>query len=216
MVRDLAYFIQGDQGPGPGVLLLHSFWGLTSSVKSLADEMADHGFTVLAPDINFGEYPESEQDALDHLGKADPNRLASLVLSSAKLLHEKSAEGPIGIVGFGMGGSLALWASVRLASLVGAVVSFYGSQQIDFAGARAAYLIHLADDDEFITDDEAVFMEATMRLEDLDVRVERHPGTRHGFGEPDGDTFDPAAFDSAWQGALTFLRGHLRANSKAG
>jgi carboxymethylenebutenolidase len=205
VVRDLAYFIQGDAGPGPGVLLLHSFWGLTSSVKGLADELADHGFTVLAPDINFGELPESEQDALDHLGKADPNRLASLVLSSAKLLHEKSTEGPIGIVGFGMGGSLALWASVRLADVVGAVVSFYGSQQIDFAGARSAYLIHLAEEDEFITDDEAAFMEATMRLEELDVEVIRYPATNHGFGEPDGDTLDPEVFDAAWRRSVEFL-----------
>ena len=109
-----------------------------------------------------------------------------------------------------MGGSLALWASVRLAALVGAAVSFYGSQQIDFAGARAAYLIHLAEEDEFITDDEAAFMEATMRLEDLDVQVLRHPGTRHGFGEPDGDTFDPGAFDAAWHEVLAFLELHLR------
>lgn len=209
MVRDLAYFIQGDGGPGPGVLLLHSFWGLTSAVKSLADELADHGFTVLAPDINFGELPGSEQDALDHLGKADPNRLASLVLSSAKLLHERSSEGPIGMVGFGMGGSLALWASVRLSAMVGAVVSFYGSQQIDFAGAKAAYLIHLAEDDEFITDDEAAFMEATMRLEELDVEVIRYPGTGHGFGEPDGDTFDPDAFDTAWGRTVEFLEDRL-------
>jgi len=205
VARDLAYFIQGEGGPGPGVLLLHSFWGLTSSVKSLANELADDGFTVLAPDIAFGELPESEQDALDHLGKADPNRLASLVLSSAKLLHERSTEGPIGMIGFGMGGSLALWASVRLPDLVAAVVSFYGSQQIDFVGARADYLIHLAEEDEFITADEAVFMEATMRLEELDVQVMRHSGTRHGFGDPDGDTFDPAAFDEAWAATLAFL-----------
>jgi carboxymethylenebutenolidase len=209
VVRDLAYFIQGDGGPGPGVLLLHSFWGLTSSVKGLADDLADHGFTVLAPDINFGELPESEQEGLDHLGKADPNRLASLVLSSAKLLHERSTEGPIGVVGFGMGGSLGLWASARLVDVVGAVVSFYGSQQIDFAGANAAYLVHLAADDEFITDDEAAFMEATMRLEELEVEVIRHPGTKHGFGEPDGDTFDPEAFDAAWRQTIEFLEARL-------
>ena len=205
MVRDFAYFISGDAAPGPGVLVLHSFWGLTPSVKSLCDDLADHGFTVLAPDINFGELPGSQQEALDHLGKADPNRLASLVLSSAKLLHEKSGDGPIGIVGFGMGGSLALWASVRLADLVGAAISFYGSQQIDFAGARASYRIHLAADDEYVSDDEAAFMEATMRLEDLDVEVDEYPGTRHGFAEPDGDTFDPDAFDRAWARTLAFL-----------
>jgi carboxymethylenebutenolidase len=209
VVRDLAYFISGDAGPGPGVLVLHSFWGLTKSVKSLCDDLADHGFTVLAPDINFGELPASEQEAIDHLGKADPNRLASLVLSSAKLLHEKSTEGPIGIVGFGMGGSLALWASVRLADVVDAAVSFYGSQQIDFAGSKASYLIHLAEDDEYVTDDEAAFMEATMRLEDLEVDVERLPGTRHGFANPDGGSFDPEAFDRAWARTLAFLEERL-------
>lgn len=209
MVRDLAYFVQGDDGPGRGLLLLHSFWGLTSSVKGLADGLADHGYAVLAPDINFGELPESEQEALDHLGAASPDRLASLVLSAAGLLYQKASEGPIGVVGFGMGGSLALWASVRLADLVTAAVSFYGSQQIDFAGSRSAYMIHLAEYDDYISDDEAIFMEATMGLEDLEVEVIRYPGTRHGFCEPDGESFDPDAFDLAWSRTLEFLAKRL-------
>lgn len=209
MVRDLAYFVQGDDGPGRGLLLLHSFWGLTSSVKGLADGLADHGYAVLAPDINFGELPESEQEALDHLGAASPDRLASLVLSAAGLLYQKASEGSIGVVGFGMGGSLALWASVRLADLVTAAVSFYGSQQIDFAGSRSAYMIHLAEYDDYISDDEAIFMEATMGLEDLEVEVIRYPGTRHGFCEPDGESFDPDAFDLAWSRTLEFLAKRL-------
>jgi len=205
VVRDLAYFVQDDAGPGPGVLILHSFWGLTSSVKNLADGLADRGYTVLAPDINFGELPESEQDALNHLGDASPDRLASLVISSARLLYERSTEGQIGIVGFGMGGSLGLWASVRLADLVGAAVSFYGTQQIDFAGSKSSYLIHLAEEDEFITQDEVVFMEATLGLESLPVEVVRYPGTKHGFCEPDGENFDPEAFEGAWTATLAFL-----------
>jgi carboxymethylenebutenolidase len=108
-----------------------------------------------------------------------------------------------------MGGSLALWASVRLADLVSSAVSFYGSQQIDFAGSKAAYLIHLAGEDEYVSDDEAAFMEATMRLENLEVEVYEHTGTRHGFAEPDGDTFDPAAFDLAWGRTLDFLDDRL-------
>ncbi len=209
MVRDLAYFVQNDNGPGPGVMLLHSFWGLTSSVKNLADDLGDRGFTVLAPDMNFGELPESEQDALDHLGAASPDHLASLVLSSAELLHEKSIEGPIGLIGFGMGGSLGLWTSVRLNTRVGAVVSFYGSQQIDFAGSSSSYLIHLAEEDQYVSDDEAAFMEATMGLESLPVEVIRYPGTNHGFCELDGDSFDPEAFEMAWKTTVEFLAGNL-------
>jgi carboxymethylenebutenolidase len=192
-------------------MLLHSFWGLTSSVKNLADDLADRDFTVLAPDMNFGELPESEQDALDHLGAASPDHLASLVLSSAELLHEKSIEGPIGLIGFGMGGSLGLWTSVRLNTRVGAVVSFYGSQQIDFAGSSSSYLIHLAEEDEYVSDDEAAFMEATMGLESLPVEVIRYPGTNHGFCEPDGDSFDPEAFEMAWNTTVEFLTGNLPA-----
>lgn len=209
MARDLAYFVQGDDGRGPGILMLHSLWGLTSSVKGLCDTLADHGYTVLAPDLNFGELPETEEEGIDHLGEASPDRLASLVLSSAKLVAERSSPGPIGIVGFGMGGSMGLWASVRLAELVGAVVSFYGTQQIDFAGSQSSYLVHFAEEDEYITDDEAVFMEATMGLEALPVEVITYAGTKHGFGDPDSDTFDPDAFEQAWVRTLDFLDNHL-------
>ena len=209
MVRDLAYFVQPEEGPGPGILVLHSLWGLTSAVKSLCDGLADLGYTVLAPDINFGELPETEQEGIDRLGEASPDRLASLVLSSAGLLAERSSSGPIGIVGFGMGGSLGLWASVRLPDLVGAAVSFYGTQQIDFAGSKSAYLVHFAEEDEYITDDEAVFMEATMGLESLPVEVITYPGTRHGFCEPDSESFDPEALETAWERTVEFLEERL-------
>lgn len=189
-----------------GVLVLHSLWGLTSSVKDRCDQLADEGFTVLAPDINFGELPESEQEGLDRLGEASPDRLASLVLSSVGILDEQSLDGPNAIVGFGMGGSLGLWASVRLKEMVGAVVSYYGTQQIDFAGSKSSYLLHYAESDEFITGDEAAFMEATMGLEALSVEVKTYPGTRHGFCEPDGESFDPAACETAWARTVDFVR----------
>jgi carboxymethylenebutenolidase len=179
-------------------------------VKGLCDGLADDGFTVLAPDINFGELPETEAEGIDRLGEASPDRLASLVLTSAGLLSEQSSTGPIAIVGFGMGGSLALWASVRLPDVVSTVVSFYGTQQIDFAGSKSTYLIHFAEEDDYITDDEAAFMEATMGLESLPVEVVTYAGTRHGFCEPDGETFDPEAFEQAWGRTREFLLTHLR------
>lgn len=207
MTKDLAYFIQPASGPGPGVLVLHSFWGLTSSVKKMADSLADKGHTVLAPDLNFGELPQSEKDAVRHLGDANPDRLASLVLSSAGLVAEKASGESISIVGFGMGGSLSLWASVRLHSIVDRAVSFYGTQQIDFASANARYQVHLAETDEYISQDEVAFMEATMGLEDLIVDVHVYAGTSHGFFEPEGDSFDGVARDLAWSRTIEFLQG---------
>lgn len=204
-MQDQAYFVSSPSGPGPGALLLPSWWGLTASARRRADRLSEAGFTVLAPDLNFGVRPETEEEAERHLGKADANRLASLVLSSADVLAERAAEDGIHVLGFGMGGSLGLWLSVRRSDLVSKAVSFYGSQAIDFAGASARYLIHLAEADRFISDDEAAFMEATMGLESLAVEVVRHPGTSHGFADEESGAYDAAASEAAWEAAVEFI-----------
>lgn len=191
------------------MLLLPSWWGLTASVRQRADVLSDAGFTVLAPDLAFGERPVSEDEAEQTLGDADPNRLASLVVSSALLLAEKAAGALIGVLGLGMGGSMGLWLAVRRPQLVRAVVSFYGSQAIDFAGTKADFQIHLAASDRFISDDEAAFMEATMGLEALDVAVVRHPATEHGFADPESPAFDETAAEAAWTSSIDFLKTRL-------
>ena len=204
MAQDLAYFVQ-DGDPGPGILVLHSLWGLTGPVKRRCDELAGLGYTVLAPDLNSGTLPETEEEGIAHLADASPDRLASLVLSATLLLDEKAASERISVVGYGMGGSMGLWASVRAADKIEAVVSFYGTQQIDFAGSNSRYLIHLAEDDSYVSDDEAVFMEATMGLESLSVEVVRYPGTKHGFCDPEGMGYDDESCADAWAKTLSFL-----------
>lgn len=208
-VQDQAYFVGPTAQGGPGVLLLPAWWGLTSPLRERADRMADAGFTVLAPDLALGNRPSTEEQAEKLLAEANPNRLASLVNSSAALLVEKSGSDQIAVVGYGMGGSMGLWLSVRQPELVHAAVSFYGSQIIDFAGATADYQIHLAERDRFISEDEAAFMEATMGLEALEVSIHVYPGTRHGFADPESPAYDEEADQESFTRALEFLHHRL-------
>jgi carboxymethylenebutenolidase len=205
-VSDTAYFVMPPDGPGPGVLVLHSWWGLTPFFRRLADRLADEGFTVLVPDLNMGETFEDQEGAQRHLAEADANRLARLVLDSAQLLAERSSGERIGAVGFSMGASLALWASVRLQETVGAVSAFYGTQSIDFAGAAAAYQLHYAESDHLVSDDDAVFMEATMGMEGLEVEAHRYPGTKHWFFETDSTAHESQAAELAFERTVAFLK----------
>ena len=198
----LAYFISPEKA-GPGVLLLHSWFGLNSNTKRLADRLADEGFTVLAPDLMNEALPVDQVEAEATLQAADPNYLASATLSAAGVLARQSTT--IQVVGLGMGGSLSLWASVRLPAFVTGAVSIYGAQSIDFAESRSRYQIHLAENDPWLPEDDAIFMEATMRLEALKVDVYTYPGTTHGFFE-EGIHHDQAASDLVWDRVVTFLR----------
>lgn len=191
------------------MLLLPAWWGLTAPLRRRADRVADGGFTVLAPDMALGNRPATEEEAERMLAEADPNRLASLVASSAALLSDKADGSRIGVIGYGMGGSMALWLSVRQPHLVTAAVSFYGSQIIDFAGATADYQIHLAENDRFISEDEAAFMEATMGLESLDATVHVYPGTEHGFADPESRAYDEESAQVGFDRAIDFLQRRL-------
>lgn len=206
-MSDSAYFVSPPSGPGPGVLLLHDWWGLTPFFRRTADRLSDLGFTVLAPDLAVGRTFDDPLLAQRHLAELDPDRLAGLTLASAGIVRGRSVdpERRIAVIGFSMGASLGLWASVRRPEDIGAVVAFYGVQSIDFDGASARYQVHLAEDDDLVPEDDAVFMEATMGLAGVDVQVHRYPGTRHFFFEPDRGTHDPAAAELAWDRTVAFL-----------
>lgn len=205
-MSDTAYFVSPPSGPGPAVLLLHSWWGLTPFFRRLADRLAENGYTVLAPDLTQETFTDPIE-AQQHLADLDADRLASLTLSGARIVRDRSSQPgePISVIGFSMGASLGLWASVRAPEVVSRVVAFYGVQSIDFAGSSAAYQLHLADDDHLVSDDEAVFMEATMGIENLSVDTYRYPGTSHFFFERDRTEYDEAAARLAWERVLEFL-----------
>ncbi len=204
-MSDQAYFVSPPGGPGPGVVVLTSWWGLTPFFRRFADRLSDLGLTVLVPDLAGGERPGDHDQARSWLAEADPNRLALLTLDSVRLLAEKTGGRPVSVVGFSMGASLGLWASVRLTDRVDKVVAFYGTQAIDFDGATARYQLHMVDGDEMVDDDELAFMEATMGLAGLEVETHRYPGAGHFFFESDQPGHDPVAAELAWKRLSVFL-----------
>lgn len=207
-----AYVVAPDVGEGPGVMVLHAWWGLTPFFRSIADRLADAGFVALAPDLFEGETAETPDAARDLLARSDATTMVGLVRSSVDVLAGLpiTAEGPVGVVGFSMGASLALWAASHVPEQVRAVTAFYGTTDLDFAPVRAAVQGHFAEFDELGSDDDVAEMEAHMRLVGLDPEIHRYPGTSHWFFEADRTVaHSPVAAELAWQRTVSFLHRHL-------
>lgn len=205
------YLAIPDTGEGPGVLVLHAWWGLTDVVKAVCDRLASEGFVALAPDLFEGHLSTTAEEAEQHLATTDANQLAHLTRSSLHTLRELpiTPDGPVRIVGFSMGASMALWLSARVPDSVAATAVFYGAQDIDFHDAKSAYLGHFAADDDYVPEDDLALLEAELRLDELDVTFHRYPGTRHWFFEPDRAEFDADAASLAWDRTVEFLHQHV-------
>ncbi len=58
-----AYLAVPEHGSGPGVLVLHAWWGLTEPFRQVCDRLAEAGFVALAPDLYRGKTTASVEEA---------------------------------------------------------------------------------------------------------------------------------------------------------
>ncbi|MGI8938599.1 MAG: dienelactone hydrolase family protein [Iamia sp.] len=213
-----AYVVAPDAGSGPGVLLLHGWWGLTPFFRSVADRLADAGFVALAPDLFAGQTADTPDEAKALLADTDATAMVELVRSSVQVLGGLpiTPDASVGVVGFSMGASLGLWAAANVPDQVGAVSAYYGTTDVDFAPVKAAVQGHFAEFDDFESEDDVVLMEAHMRLVGLDLELHHYPGTAHWFFESDRTVaHSPDAAELAWERTVAFLHRRLDDGSAA-
>src|SRR5713226_5445169 len=137
-----AYLAVPEGGSGPGVLVLHAWWGLTDVFKRVCDRLAEAGFVALAPDLYHGKTAASVEEA-QALGAAldrDVERVRGDIAGAVQILRQHDAthlangRGKLALVGFSLGGAYALGLSVTLAQEIAAVVTFYAaSPGLDFS-----------------------------------------------------------------------------------
>ena len=198
-------------GKGPGVLVLHAWWGLNDTMKAFCTRLAESGFTAFAPDLYHGKVVEdiAGAEALSGVlfGNLDQPR-ADLADATAFLTQRAGeAERGLAVMGFSLGAFFALDLSVTAPEHFRSAVVFYGTRPGDYSSSRATYLGHFAETDEFEPQSEVDKLEAALRGAGRPVSFHRYSGTGHWFCEPDRtEAFNREAADLAWERTLVFLK----------
>jgi carboxymethylenebutenolidase len=203
-------YLAAPQNGGPGILVLHAWWGLKPFFKQVCDQLAVQGFTVLAPDMYQGQIAKTIDEAKTLMEERDSELMREIVKAAKDHLTSLQVGQPIGIVGFSLGGYLALAVSANEPDVAAAVI-FYSTSGADFNKVKAKVLGHFAEVDEWEPLDEVRKMEADMKAADLDVTFHIYPKAGHWFVEEDRPEYDSAAALLAWSRTLEFLRKYLKA-----
>ena len=211
------YLAVPSSGSGPGVVVIQEWWGLVPHITDVADRFAAAGFVALAPDLYHGtKVPNSEPDeAGKEMMALQLDRAGKDLSGAVDELRRRASGDKVGVVGFCMGGGLALVLACQRPDAVGACVAFYGviawpDAQPDYGALAAPVLAHIAENDDFFGPEAAAKQEAA--LKDLGKRTEFHvyPGTGHAFfNDTRPEAHDPAAAAQSWERTIAFLRAEL-------
>ena len=173
-------------GSGPGVLVIQEWWGLVPHIKDVVDRFAAAGFTALAPDLYHGE-SSTEPDGAGKLMMALNLEQAGKDLSGAiALLQVRSGREKVGVVGYCMGGGLALVVASQRPDAVAAVAPYYGvipwaSAQPDCSAISAKVVGEYAEHDDFAGPEATRALEAQLRSLAKDATMHIHAGCHHAF-----------------------------------
>lgn len=195
-------------GGGPGVLLLHAWWGLKPFFKQVCDRIAAQGFTVLAPDLRDGQIAATIDEAKGLMEKSDDQFVGETVFTAKDHLQEM-VKGRIGLVGFSMGAAWALIVASSTPEQVGAMVLFYGNAGVDYGKITSKVMGHYSDNDEWEPNEFVENTFAEFKKADVDATLHIYPGVAHWFMEEDRPEYDPAAAQLAWSRTYEFLRAYL-------
>lgn len=200
--------------PLPGLILVHEWWGLNDNIKSMARQLAAQGYVALATDMYAGEVAANAAEAealMTRTMRAHEAALAN-IQQAYEYLDRYALAPRIGVIGWCLGGGLALQTALMLPDELDAAVMFYGQPVTD--AARLAPLetpllgLFGAEDSSIPVRDVQRFRTA---LRDLGKQAEVliYSNAGHAFANPSGGNYDAAAAEEAWSKTLEFLKMNL-------
>ena len=198
--------------PKAAIVVIQEIFGVNHHIRSVCDRLAAEGYVAIAPSIfdriqpNFqcGYSPDEIANARKFI--ASPDWEAMLRDTQAAIDAVKDV-GPVGIIGFCLGGSIAYAAATKFSGL-SAAVGYYGGAVVRFADdkPKVPTQLHFGEKDAGIPLADVEIIKAKRP----EVEVFIYPGAQLGFHCDERASYDKASADIAWPRSLALFAKHLK------
>jgi carboxymethylenebutenolidase len=216
-----AYIVRPEISPAPAVVVLHEVFGVNTDIREKCEELAEQGFIGVAPElywrqergVDLSVRSEADWQHGLRLNQAyDRDAGAKDILDTASTVAAlPECTGKVAVLGYCIGGLMTFLTAVRYG--VDAAVAYHGGETEKYLrevdGLQAPLLMHLAEEDEFISKTAQAQIKAALANRP-NVTIYSYPGQWHAFTRINGAHYDAAAAALANGRTSEFLKRQLR------
>jgi len=198
---------KGD-GPHPGIVVIHEWWGKNENIEHWADRFASAGWAAVAVDLYGGHVATTPDDAMATMKAVDKPKAAATIAAALDLLasHDKIKAPKRAVIGWCFGGGWSLQTALATPGLDGAII-YYGQLETDpakLAAIKAKVLGVFGDRDKGIPVAEVLKFGAALQTAGVTATIKRYDA-EHAFANPSNPIYDEVAAADAWNQVLAFL-----------
>jgi carboxymethylenebutenolidase len=215
-----AYVTRPAKTPAPAVVVLHEAFGVNEDIRQTCRELAAQGFIAIAPElfwrqergVDLNAWSEAEwKKGLALYTAYDRDAGVRDVLATVRAAERlDGSNGRVGVMGFCLGGLMTYLTAAR--HNLAAAVAYHGGETdkyLDEArGITEPLLMHLAEEDEFISKDAQASIKAALAPLP-NTTVYSYPGQNHAFARHTGTHYNAAAANLANGRTWAFLAAQL-------
>jgi carboxymethylenebutenolidase len=198
--------------PKGGLVVIQEIFGVNSHIRNVTDRLAQEGYVAVAPalfdrqqkDFQSGYTPDEVANARKFIANPDWDAMLS---DTQGAIDELKGAGPLGIIGFCMGGTVSFLAATRLNGLK-AAVCYYGGAIVKFADEKPKCPVQM----HFGAQDQGIPLSnvETVRTKRPDAEIYIYDDAGHGFHCDERGAYHKPSADIAWGRTMEFLKKNLK------
>lgn len=193
--------------PKGAIVVVQEIFGVNHHIRSVCDRFVARDYTAVAPALfdrqkpgfEVGYGPDDFRAGMAMVANPD---FKAMLRDIQAAVDEVKGAGPVSVVGFCLGGTLAFLASGRLEGL-SAAVAYYGGMIAKLAerAPKVPLLMHFGEQDRYIPMSDVDLIRGKRPESEIHV----YKDAQHGFNCDDRESYHKPSADAAWTRTLAFI-----------